>query len=49
MNDLRNPVIRKEISKTENPDKITGIVEKKSLNLINNKKVKDSKYPKTNA
>ena len=28
MNDLRNPVIRKEISKTENPDKITGIVEK---------------------
>ena len=43
LNDLRKVVIRKEILENENPNKIIDIVEKNAT-LINNKKVKESKY-----
>ena len=36
--DLRNPIIRRETSENENPNKIVHIVEK-FLTLINNKKI----------
>ena len=42
-NELINPVIRKQTPENENPYKTISIVEK-PLILIDNKKVKDSKY-----
>ena len=41
--DLRNALSKKKNPENENPDKVVDIVEK-SLTLVDNKKVKDSKY-----
>ena len=41
--DLRNALSKKTNPENENPDKVVDIVEN-SLTLVDNKKVKDSKY-----
>ena len=43
LTDLRNAVSKKEIPENENYNKVIGIV-KKSSALINNKKIRESKY-----